>query len=407
MQVNTEGHGRLRCISRIPLRPPYCTCGARPPSPLAMRTANAAQRSFLLLLASVTLGFAAVLWPFMGAIFWAVVLAILFQPLNRRLRLRLPHHPNLATFATLLICLVIAILPLVFISLSVVQETAAIYARMASGQLDFGAYFQQIYAAKPDWVGDILERLNLNAAEVIQQKLSTLATEAGKLVAGKAVELGSNTLGFAVSFGIMLYLLFFLLRDGQELAHRIRNTLPLRPHHKQELIEKFATVIRATVKGNLVVAAAQGALGGLIFGILGIQGAVLWGVLMAFLSLLPAVGASLIWGPVSIYYFATGDILKGSILAAYGVLVIGLVDNLLRPLLVGKDTKLPDYVVLISTLGGMSLFGLTGFVIGPAIAALFIACWDIYSHPNGHAQPHTQAHTQAHGQDARDRDTQK
>jgi len=127
------------------------------------------------------------------------------------------------------------------------------------------------------------------------------------------------------------------------------------------------------------VAAAQGALGGLIFWILGIQGPVLWGVVMAFLSLLPAVGAGLIWAPVAIYFLATGDMGKGLILIAYGVLVIGLVDNVLRPLLVGKDTKMPDYIVLISTLGGMALFGLTGFVIGPVIAALFMAIWDMFT----------------------------
>lgn len=346
-----------------------------------MRSTTATQRAFFILLASVTIGFTAILWPFMGAIFWAVVLSILFQPLNRRLRIRWPRHLNLATMVTLLLCLVIAILPLVLIGISVVQETTTIYARMASGQLDFGAYFQQIYAALPSWVGQILERMHLTTPDAIQEKLSTLATEAGKLIAGKAVELGSNTLGFAVSFGIMLYLLYFFLRDGQRLARQIRDTIPLPQRHKEELIQKFATVIRATVKGNVVVAAAQGALGSIIFVILGIQGAVLWGVLMAFLSLLPAVGASLIWGPVSIYYLATGAVTKGVILTLYGILVIGLVDNLLRPLLVGKDTKLPDYVVLISTLGGMSLFGLTGFVIGPAIAALFIACWDIYGQP--------------------------
>jgi len=140
-------------------------------------------------------------------------------------------------------------------------------------------------------------------------------------------------------------------------------------------------VIRATVKGNIAVAATQGALGGLIFWVLGIQGPVLWGVIMAFLSLLPAVGASLIWGPVTLYFLATGATWQGITLALYGVGVIGLVDNLLRPLLVGKDTKMPDYVVLISTLGGMALFGLTGFVIGPVVAALFMATWDLYSPP--------------------------
>ena len=145
------------------------------------------------------------------------------------------------------------------------------------------------------------------------------------------------------------------------------------------MVGKFTTVIRATVKGNIVVAASQGALGGMIFWILGIQGPVLWGVLMAFLSLLPAVGAGLIWVPVAIYFLATGAVWQGVVLTAFGVFVIGLVDNILRPVLVGKDTKMPDYIVLISTLGGMALFGLTGFVIGPVIAALFMASWDLFA----------------------------
>ena len=128
-----------------------------------------------------------------------------------------------------------------------------------------------------------------------------------------------------------------------------------------------------------MVAASQGLLGGFIFWALGIQGPVLWGVLMAFLSLLPAVGAGLIWVPVAIYFFATGALWQAVTLTAFGVFVIGLVDNILRPVLVGKDTKMPDYVVLISTLGGMALFGLNGFVIGPVIAALFMATWDLFA----------------------------
>lgn len=339
------------------------------------------QRTLLLLLLAVSASFLVILWPFIGAVFWAIALAILFQPLNRRLLARMPTRRNLATLATLLLCLVIVILPLALITTSVVNETALIYNRISTGQLDFGAYFQKINAAMPNWLRETLEHIDLASAKEIEARLSNLAAETAKLVAGKAVELGQNTLGFVVSFGVMLYLLFFFLRDGNQLAVRIRDAIPLENAHKQELLAKFATVIRATVKGNLVVATAQGALGGLIFWILDIQAPVLWGVLMAFLSLLPAVGASLIWGPVSIYFLASGHVMQGAILAAYGVLVIGLVDNILRPILVGKDTKLPDYIVLVSTLGGMSIFGLTGFVIGPAIAALFIACWDIYSPP--------------------------
>jgi predicted PurR-regulated permease PerM len=132
----------------------------------------------------------------------------------------------------------------------------------------------------------------------------------------------------------------------------------------------------------------QGALGGIAFWFLGIQGALLWAVLMAFLSLLPAIGAAVVWLPVAIYFLVTGAIWQGVALIVFGVIVIGLVDNVLRPILVGKDTQMPDYVVLISTLGGMALFGLNGFVIGPAVAALFIACWDLFSAtPEVHMPP--------------------
>lgn len=347
-----------------------------------MQPENSHKYAFALLLVVVTFGFLTILWPFAGAVFWAVALAILFHPLNRRLLTRMPRHRTSAALLTLLLCLTVVILPLIAISLSVIQEAVSVYQRMNSGQMDLGAYTLQIKAALPEWLLGILDRLNLTTLTEIQQRLSNVAVEAAKTFATNAVNLGQNTMSFVVSFGIMLYLLFFLLRDGLQLANRVRDAIPLNTEHKTQLLSKFTTVIKATVKGNLAVAAAQGALGGLIFWIMDIQAPVLWGVLMAFLSLLPAIGAGLIWGPVAIYFLATGDWSKGLILTAYGVLVIGLVDNILRPLLVGKDTKMPDYIVLISTLGGMSLFGLTGFVLGPAIAALFMATWDIYAPPS-------------------------
>jgi predicted PurR-regulated permease PerM len=177
----------------------------------------------------------------------------------------------------------------------------------------------------------------------------------------------------------MLYLLFFLLRDSDSLLRQLRAAIPLRPDRLVALAEKFTVVIRATVKGNIVVAIVQGALGGLIFWLLGIHGPVMWAVVMAVLSLLPAVGAALVWLPVAVYLLATGSVWQGLGLIAFGVLVIGLVDNVLRPLLVGKDTRMPDYVVLISTLGGIAIFGVNGFVIGPVIAAMFIAVWGIFA----------------------------
>ncbi len=338
-------------------------------------------KAFLLLLAVVSLAFAAILWPFYEAVFWGVALAILFMPLHRRVLLRMRDKPNLAALATLLLCLVVVILPMTLISISLVQEATHVYDRLRSGQLNFGAYLQQVIAALPAWAVSLLDSLDLTSVAALQHKLSTVSVQASQLIATRALNIGQNTLQFVVSFGVMLYLLFFLLRDGPALGARVRKAIPLDEKHKQDLSSKFITVIRATLKGNLMVAATQGLLGGFIFWALGIQGPVLWGVLMAFLSLLPAVGAGLIWGPVAIYFLATGALWQAAILTAFGVCVIGLVDNILRPILVGKDTKMPDYVVLISTLGGMTLFGLNGFIIGPVIAALFMASWDLVSTP--------------------------
>lgn len=344
-----------------------------------MTSPSLQKKVFLLLLAAASIAFFAILWPFYEAIFWSIALAILFTPLHKRLLRRMPRRGNLAALATLGLCLLVVILPMIFLSISLVQEASTIYDRLRSGQIDVGAYFQNIFAALPPWISTLLERLDLSTAASLQQKLSNFALQGSQFLATRALNIGQNTFQFLVSFSIMLYLLFFLLRDGTALTLRVRNAFPLEEAHKRNLSQKFTTAIRATVKGNIAVAAAQGLLGGFIFGALGIQGAVLWGVLMAFLSLLPAVGASLIWAPVAIYFFATGALWQALTLIAFGIFVIGLVDNILRPLLVGKDTKMPDYVILLSTLGGMAIFGLSGFVIGPVIAALFMAVWDIFS----------------------------
>ena len=344
-----------------------------------MNTVELQQKTFLLLLVVVTLAFGWILWPFYGAVFWGSVLAIIFTPFHRRLLAIMNQRQNLAALTTLLLCLIIVILPVTIMTISLLQEGTLVYQGIRSGQLNFGAYFQQIMGAMPPWVTNVLDRFGLTNISELQDMLSTGALQGSQFIAMHALSIGQNAFEFVISFGIMLYLLFFLLRDGAALSIRIKHAIPLSMEHKRHLFSKFTTVIRATVKGNVVVAAAQGTLGGIMFSFLGIQGALLWGFVMAFLSLLPAVGAGLIWMPVAIYFLFTGAVWQGVTLIAFGVLVIGLVDNILRPILVGRDTKIPDYVILISTLGGMVLFGLNGFVIGPVIAALFIAAWDLFS----------------------------
>jgi len=336
------------------------------------------QKTFLLLLLTVSAAFVYVISPFFGSVFWGIVLAIVFAPINKRLLHAMPGRKNLSAFLTLILCLVIVILPLTLISGALLRQATSIYQKMSTGDLNFGAYFQQIVGALPDWMVRVLQRFGLADFAAVQNAITSGMTEGSKFIAAQAVTIGQNTFDFVIGLGIMLYLLFFLMRDGMMLNGRIKQALPMSAQNSHYLFDKFTTVIRATFKGNLIVAAAQGALGGILFFFMGIGGALLWGVLMAFLSLLPAIGAALVWAPVAIYLLATGAILKGLLMIAFGVLVIGLVDNILRPMLVGKDTRLPDYIVLLSTVGGMAIFGLSGFVIGPMIAALFVASWTIF-----------------------------
>lgn len=316
--------------------------------------------------------------PFFGAILWAVILALLFSPLQRKLETRLNGKSNLAAMITISFCVLIVVIPVIFVINSIVQEASILLTRLKSGNLDFGQYLQHITDRLPAPVQSLLDKAGWTGDLAdIREKLSDFAMNASQFAATQAYSIGQVTIQFAISLCIMLYMLFFLLRDGSWMTQKIYLAIPLSDSQKTGLFEKFSTVIRATVKGNIIVAIIQGMLGGIAFWFYGIQGAVLWGVIMSVLSLLPAVGASLVWGPVAIYFLVTGMIWQGVSLILYGVLVIGLMDNVLRPILVGKDTKLSDWLIMLSTLGGISVFGINGFVLGPLIAAMFIAVWSV------------------------------
>jgi predicted PurR-regulated permease PerM len=336
-------------------------------------------KTFLLLIVVVSLAFAWILWPFFGAVLWGTVFAIVFTPLHRRLLRSMRQRRTLAALATVLIIVIMVVLPLTLIAVSLLKEASSVYERLRSGELNFSEYAQQVFDVLPEWLTNLLDGFGLTNLGQVLERLSAGLMKGSQFLATQAIDIGQNTFSLVVSLFLMLYLLFFLLRDGDELFKRIKNAIPLRAEQQRALFSKFTVVIRATVKGNIVVAVMQGALGGLIFWVLDIRAPLLWGALMAVLSLLPAVGAALVWFPVAIYFLVTGALWQGILLTAYGVFVIGLVDNVLRPILVGKDTKLPDYVVLISTLGGIAIFGINGFVIGPLIAAMFMAVWAIFS----------------------------
>ena len=347
---------------------------------------------FLVLLSVISLALLWVLWPYYGAVFWGSVFAFMFTPLYKRLLKALRNKDTWAALLTLLVILLLVILPIALISVLLMQEATSVYARVQSGELSIASYFQQIYNALPAWVTELLNRSGLSNLSLVQEKLSSSLAKGSQFLATQVLSIGQNTFDFVVGFFVMLYLMFFLLRDGAALCRRIGQAVPLDSEIKYSLASKFATVIRATVKGNIVIAVLQGVLGGIAFWALGVHAPILWGTVMAFLSLLPAVGAALVWLPVAIYFLATGAVLKGVALIVFGVMVVGLVDNVLRPVLVGKDTQMPDYVVLISTLGGMAIFGLNGFVIGPVVAAMFMAAWEIFTNARQEADVQKTVH---------------
>lgn len=336
------------------------------------------QRVFFGFVVAVSLAMAWIIAPYYGAILWGVVTAIVFWPLNRGLREALPRSRGTAAFATLVAVIAIVIVPTIIIGSLLIEQALSTYAQIESQKLDLRKIIADFRSGLPRPIATLLDRVGFGDMRAIEQKLTNVATSGARIAAAQAVNFGQGAFSFAISLGIMLYLTFFLFRDGARLTSTIGVRIPLAVQQRRDLFEKFATVIRATIKGSIVVAIVQGVIGGVVFWFIGIEAALLWGVVMGFLSLLPAVGTGLVWVPVAIYLFATGQTWQGAVLTGCGIFVIGMVDNVLRPILVGKDTRMPDYVVLISTLGGISVMGINGFIVGPVIAALFISAWDIF-----------------------------
>lgn len=337
---------------------------------------NVAQRIFFgVLLFGVTVAFFWLIRGFVQPIFWAVALGIVFFPMHTRVNAFLKGRDGLAAAASVVLILLIVVLPLAAIIMAMAGEAAGLAERvdeenMIESAVDWGT---------ENWPGarEALETtLGINLDRITEQ-LSSSAVDASRFLATQAVAIGQNTLRIAVYFFLMLYLLFFFMRDGTRILDGLVHALPFGDERERHLLERFAEVSRATLKGTLVVGIVQGAIGGITFAILGIGAPVLWGVVMALLSVIPAVGPAVVWIPAAIILIVNGDYWQGGALIVVGSLIIGLVDNFLRPVLVGRDTRMPDYLILLSTLGGLTAFGIAGVVIGPIIASFFLSVWEM------------------------------
>ena len=337
------------------------------------------QASFVVLLALSSVAFIWLVLPFYSAILWAVVLAVLFHPFHNAVSLRLRPHRNIAAGISVLACVFVVLVPAAFVFAAVVREITSLYEWLSSHHINLASLEERIRAVSPPFLIEVFDNIKLASVDELQERFNSILGQITQWAAPQALGIGQGAAQLIVAGGVMLYLLFFLFRDGAGLSVAIRKASPLADQQTDRFLRKFSDVITATVKGSVVIAIIQGMIGGIVFWLLGLNGALLWGVVMALFSLLPVVGAAVVWVPASGYLLLSGEVAKGVALIAAGVLVIGLIDNLLRPPLVGKGARMPDYVVLISTLGGITLVGVNGFIVGPLIAALFITVWSMAS----------------------------
>lgn len=343
------------------------------PTPGALRF----RKAFLLfLVVGISILFLLVVRRFLLAIFLAAVFAGLAYPFYHWVLLRFRGHRRLASVATILVLLLGVGLPLAgFLTLVTTQAV----------QVGHGA---------EDWFRDqeqrleqlrglaqrvpMADRLLPEDLQLAQQFREAAVRTGPALMGGVLAAATRGALSFVLQVFILLYALFFFLVDGPKLLRDILYYIPLAKTEKDELLERFVSVTRATVKGSLLIGVIQGGIAGLAFWVAGVPGPAFWGTVMVVLSIIPAVGPALIWIPAVIYLFLVGHTGAAIALLVWCAVVVSTIDNLLRPRLIGRDARMSDLLILLSTLGGIILFGVVGFIVGPIIAALFVTVWHIY-----------------------------
>ncbi len=332
----------------------------------------------LLLVAAVTALFLGVAWPFLKPLLLGALLAGLFHPLYRWITRLLGGRQSLGAAVTLLVLLVLGLGPISAFFGIVVQQALTVSDQAipwlsqhlgAASTFNVHEWLVQRFPALAEY---------MPSQEQLLQQVGTAAKTAGAFLVNFASRMTAMTAVFLLNLFVMLYAMFFFFKDGHKILERIFYYLPLSDEDETRMLARFTSITRATVKGTLVIGIIQGALGGVAFWVAGIDGAALWGTIMTILSIIPGIGAPLIWVPAVIILFVTGQYLKATFLLVWCGAVVGTIDNFLRPLLVGRDAKMPDLLILIGTLGGLFLFGPIGFIVGPIICGLFLTVWDIY-----------------------------
>ena len=341
------------------------------------RTEELQQTSFLIILAVVTLLMAVVIYPFAQPLLWAGLAAIMFQPLYRNVLRRLRGRRNPAAGLSLLIIFILVLVPAAWVASMVIQQAFVLVTTLQQQPIDLAVLFDTVYTRLPQFAREAVDRSGWADIAMVQTRLQELLTESAGMIASQAVSIGSGALSFFLSFGVALYVMFFLLRDGERIGRTVLCAVPVERSIADRLAERFLGIVRATIKGTGVVALVQGALGTVTLMIAGVPSALLFGVIMAIFALVPVIGSGAVWVPAGLYLLITGETWQGLFVLLTGFFVISSADNVLRPILVGRDTGIPDWIILITTLGGISFVGFSGIVLGPLVAGLFLASWSI------------------------------
>lgn len=341
------------------------------------RTEGLQQASFLTILVVVSLLMAVIVYPFSQPLLWAALAAIMFQPLYRRMLRQMRGKRNPAAGLSLLIIFIVVLVPAAWIASMVVEQAIMLITTLQQNPVDVAALFDTVYSSLPRVLREAVDRSGWGDIGVVQTRLQELLTQSAGIIASQAVSIGSGALGFFLSLGVGLYVMFFLLRDGERIGRTVLCAIPVERSIADRLAERFLGIVRATIKGTGVVAVVQGALGWIALMIAGVPSALLFGVLMAIFALVPVIGAGAVWLPAGLYLLISGATWQGVFVLLVGFFVISSADNVLRPILVGRDTGIPDWIILVTTLGGISLLGFSGIVVGPLVAGLFLASWSI------------------------------
>lgn len=343
------------------------------------------RRGFVLLLViGITAAFLWMVWAFVMTVVLAAILAGLFHPMYRRLHALVGERGWLAALITVLVVLIVIVVPLALVLGLVAGEAVRLSTAVAPRI--------QEMVAHPTQLTTLLERLPFYEhlapyRSQILARTGELIGNLGRFAAGAISATTAGTASAILQFFILLYTLFFLLIDGPALLRKMTSFLPLRENEKELVLDKFVSVTRATLRGTLVIGIVQGTLGGLSFWAAGIDGALFWGTMMVVLSVLPVVGGALVWVPAVIVLAIQGQWQSALGLTLFNALIVGSVDNVLRPRLVGRDTEMHDLMILFSTLGGIAAFGPMGFIIGPILAAVFVVSWEIFGTAFGDVIP--------------------